>query len=734
MPSPSTKIRAVVATLTLASWAAPTAAEDAPRPPPAASGAPQLACPGPAVGPIVPPAPDRSKEPVIIYARELDAGKTSVGEARGDVEMFRADQHLRTERFLYDPLREVVSVPGAVEYEDQQVWFEGREARYSFLEETGEFRGIRYGLTGSSANGHAEEARLVGGHTSILRGVDYTTCPEGTPDWLLSAKELELRHEEGFGTARGAKLVFRNVPVLYAPWFTFPIDDRRKTGFLYPNLGQNSDSGLEIGIPWYWNIAPNQDATLEPHYFSRRGLMLYSQYRFLTRRTEGTLELDYMPDDRLVDGERHYYKARLGARPSERWRADALLERVSDDRYFQDFGTNLGQTALQFLRSYGALSAVGRYWDLQLVADAFQVIDEAVRPENEPYKRLPRLSFRLDQPLGGSDFYLGLDSEAVYFQRDEGVTGARVDLAPRLYWDGRNDWGFLRPSVALRYIGYGLDMDGQAGDDSPSVSTPIYSIDSGIVMDRRTASGDLQTLEPRIFYLYVPYDEQSGNPVFDTGEFTFGYSQLFNTNRFAGGDRQGDANQLSLGVSTRRFDGASGKVLWSLSLGQIFYFDRQRVQLDEAPVFDKDTSPFLAEFRWRPFAPVSASIGAQWDWDLDQLDVGMLGIEYRSKRGLRSAFEYRYRRDRVDQFDLRVLWPVTERWRLLTRFNYSFSDRDMLEFQGGVEYESCCWALRTVLRRYLKNRAGEYRDTIFIELNLKGLASIGSRGARLFGN
>jgi LPS-assembly protein len=691
-------------------------------------------CPDLRLGAAVPPAPDRSLAPIVIYARELDAGKSTLGEARGAVELFRADQHMTTERILYDPSTETVTVPGEVEYRDQQVWFRGKEASYSFLEESGWFSWIDYGLTGSVANGSAERAELLGGHTSILHRLDYTTCPGDQPAWQLFARELELEHEKGMGTARGAKLTFKNVPILYAPYFSFPIDDRRKSGFLYPSLGHNSDTGLEIGIPWYWNIAPNHDATIEPRYFTDRGFMLSGEYRFLTRRTGGSFELDYMPNDREADRERYRYLFQHRATPLQRWRTSLVIDRVSDDRYYQDFGNSLGQTSRQFLRSSAELRGVGRYWNLVLTADDFQVIDESVLPSNEPYRRVPRLVYWLDRPLTASGLTVALDSELVYFDRDVGATGARLDVLPRLYWEMREHWGFLKPTIGYRYTAYDLDLSGMPGDDTPSTGVSIASLDAGLVFDRRSPNGDLQTLEPRLFYLYVPSKDQDEQPLFDTGEFTFGFSQLFNTNRFAGGDRQGDANQLSAAVTTRRFDGPSGQVLWSLSLGQIFYFRDRVVQLDEAPTMTEDLSPFLAEFRWRPFARISATAGAQWNWQDDQLDLGMFGLQYRGENGRRAAFEYRYRRQRVDQFDFRIFWPISARWRALSRVNYSFSDSDMLEFQGGVEYESCCWAVRTVLRRYLRNRDGDYRNAIYVEFNLKGLASIGTRGRELFSN
>ncbi|MCW8872752.1 MAG: LPS assembly protein LptD [Xanthomonadales bacterium] len=692
----------------------------------------QSACPDLTLGPAIAQTPDRSRAPIVIYAKELDAGKETLGEARGDVELFRADQHIKTDRILYDPATEVVTVPGRIDYQDQQVWFRGQQASYSFLEESGWFSGIDYGLTGSVANGSAERAELAGGNTSILHRLDYTTCPSDKPDWQLFARELELRHDEGMGKARGAKLTFKGVPILYAPYFSFPIDDRRKSGFLYPSVGHANDTGFEIGAPWYWNIAPNHDAVIEPRYFTERGFMLSGDYRFLTRRTSGEFDMDYLRNDRKTDEERYRYLFKHFSSPRQRWRTSLVVDRVSDDRYYQDFGTSLGQTSKQFLRSSAELRGVGPYWNLMLTADDFQVIDESVLPANEPYRRVPRVLFWLDRPLTDSGLSLALDSEVVYFDRDAGTIGARADLYPNIYWDMRKHWGFLKPAVGYRYTAYDLDLRGSPGNDNPSTGTMIASMDAGLIFDRRAANGDLQTLEPRVFYLHVPREDQDDQPLFDTGDFTFGFSQLFNTNRFSGGDRQGDANQLSMAVSTRRFDGPSGQVLWSLSFGQIFYFSPREVQLDGAPVMDEDLAPFLAEYRWRPFSRLSAAAAAQYNWQDNELDLGMFGIEYRGDEGRRAAFEYRYRRDRVDQFDIRVFWPITSSWRALSRINYSFADSDMLEFQAGVEYESCCWAVRTVVRRYLRNRDGDYRDAIYLEFNLKGLASIGTSGRELF--
>ncbi len=682
----------------------------------------------------MPPAPDRSDAPIIMYATQLDASNLDLARASGHVELFRADQHLTTEQILYDPANKEITMPVAVSYEDQQVWVRGEKAHYNFEDESGKFLQIDYGLTGSSANGSAEWIELIGGHTSQLHRIVYTTCPSEQPDWELSASKLELQHEKGIGVALGAKLKFKGIPILYVPWFTFPIDDRRKSGFLYPSFGNTNDNGFELGIPWYWNIAPNHDATIEPRYFANRGFLVSGEYRFLTRKTHGVLDFDYMPDDSRTDDQRYYYHFQHYAAPIKRWRTALMLERVSDDQYFLDFGTSLFQTSRQFLRSSATMNGVGRYWNFELMVDDFQIIDAAIRPENEPYRRVPRLAFWMDRPLFRSDFSFRLDSELVYFDRDIGTTGARLDIYPKVYWEHFAAWGFIKPGLGYRYTAYDLGQLDSTLDDSPDRGTLIASLDAGLFFDRLSNGGNNQTLEPRLFYLYVPFENQDELPDFDTGEFTFGFSQLFNTNRFAGADRQGDANQLSVALTTRTLNGQNGQELWRLSFGQIFYFESQRVQVDVQPEMDENLSPFIAELAWQPFQRVSTVAGLQYDWEENLIDVGSIGLRWSGKKGERIGFEYRFRRDQVDQFDFRVFWPINERWKVLTRINYSFADNDILEVQGGVEYESCCWAIRTVLRRYLKNSDGDYRDGIFFELNLKGLASLGTRTQELFRN
>ena len=699
----------------------------------AESGIPELACPGPSLAPMVKNTPDRSKAHIFVMTRQFEARNKGMAVARDDVELRRMDQLLKTELLQYDTQSETITMPGKVVYEDSVMYINGTSAQYNFIDESGRFLDVGYGLTGSSARGSASQVTLESGTHSTLNTVQFTTCPGETPQWLLKAKELDLDFEEGVGTVKGAQLRFFDIPFLYLPYMTFPIDDRRKSGFLYPYISTANDNGFEFSAPYYWNISPAMDATITPRYFTERGFMLTGEYRFITPRTGGELDFDYMRDDTKTGDTRYHYRFAHNARFTKRWSSQFLIDRVSDDQYFQDFSNSLAAASRQYLRSKYGIYGSGRHWQLRTYIDDFQVVDEAVDPLNTPYTRLPRIVFDLDKPLGFQGLGLLMDAELVYFDRDIGVTGSRFDIYPRIEWNIETNWGYVKPSAGYRYTSYDLNWHGLPGDTSPNRGTEILSFDTGIFFERDTNKGHLQTLEPRLFYLYVPYEDQQGFPDFDTAPFTFGFSQLFHYNRFTGADRQSDANQLTLAITTRSIDQINGRELWSLSFGQILYFEDQRVlSIDNEPLLSEDSSPFIAEFVYRLSNRLNARIGTQWDWQDNQFDVAVIGATYSATSGLRLGAEYRYRRGTVDQFDIRYYQPINESWRVLGRVNYSLLDSDLLAAEAGFEYDSCCWALRLVAKRFLRNREGDHRDAIYLQLVLKGLGGFGRRPAPLF--
>lgn len=693
---------------------------------------PAISCPGPSLAPLLKDIPDRQAAHISLKSRSFSASPNVEAEALGQVELRRADQLLLTEILRYNPHTETVTMPGRVIYEDSILHVTGNAAQYSFLDENGHFSNIDYGLTGSSANGTAEEIQLNSKTHSILKQPQFTTCPGEEPEWLLTAKELELNFDNGVGTAKGAKLEFFDIPFIYLPYMTFPINDQRKSGFLYPLVSTANDNGFEFGIPYYWNIAPNQDASLTPRYLSNRGAMVTGEYRFITRKTGGSLNFDWLPSDKKTRELRYHYRVVHDAAITRRWNTHVVVDRVSDDQYFQDFSNSLASASRQYLRSNAGINGSGRFWTFSMIADDFQVVDESVNVLNEPYRRLPRIAFDLDRPLGHRGLRLQLDTELVYFDRDIGVTGSRFDIYPRIEWDIRTNWGYMRPSAGYRYTSYKLEWPGDQGDDSPDRGTEIISFDTGMFMERYGKSGNVQTLEPRLYYLYVPFKEQSNLPDFDSAPFTFGFSQLFHFNRFTGADRQSDANQLTLALTTRSINQRLGRELWSLSFGQIVYFEDQRVQPAGSEPLDDSASPFIAEFVLHPTRSISSRLAAQWDWQNSEFDVATLGVTHRSANGRRLGAEYRFRRNSLDQFDIRYYEPINENWRILGRVNYSLRESDLLSAEAGFEYESCCWALRVVAKRFLRNRDGDHRDAIYVELLLKGLTNIGRRSAPLF--
>ena len=694
---------------------------------------PKLACPGPSLAPMVENVPDRSGANISVKTRQFDAQNRGMAEARDDVELRRADQLLTTELLQYDTQTETVTMPGKVFYEDSIMYINGTSAQYNFLDESGSFLDVDYGLMGSSAKGSATEVTLDSGSHSILHSLQFTTCPGETPEWLLKAKELELDFEDGVGSVKGAQLRFFDIPFLYLPYMTFPIDDRRKSGFLYPYISTANDNGFEFSTPYYWNIAPAQDATITPRYFTERGFMLTGEYRFITPRTGGILNFDYMRDDTKTGDTRFHYRFAHDARFSPRWNSEFLVDRVSDDQYFQDFSNSLAGASRQYLRSKYGIYGSGRHWQLQTYVDDFQVVDDAVDPLNKPYTRLPRVLFDLDKPLGFQGLGLRLDAELVYFDRNNGVTGTRFDIYPRFEWNIETNWGYVRPSAGYRYTTYDLNWHGLPGDGSLDRGTEILSFDTGLFFERDSKKGNLQTLEPRLFYLYVPYRDQQGFPDFDTAPFTFGFSQLFHYSRFTGADRQSDANQLTFALTTRSINQVSGRELWSLSFGQIVYFENQRIlSVDNHPTLSENSSPFIAEFKLNLTSRLVARIATQWDWQNSQFDVALLGAAYTSPKGLRLGAEYRYRRGTVDQFDIRYYQPINESWRVLGRVNYSMLDNDLLSAEAGFEYDSCCWALQFTAKRFLRNREGDHRDALYVQLVLKGLGGFGRQTAPLF--
>jgi LPS-assembly protein len=619
-----------------------------------------------------------------------------------------------------------VALKGKVEYLDPTVRVEGKGGSYA--EATGgSFEGARFELVDGTGRGAAKSVTLHDQTVLDLERVRFTTCPPGNEDWLLSASRISIDQESSTGTGRDVRLDFLGVPLIYTPWISFPVGDQRKTGLLFPAFGSGGKTGTQVVVPWYWNIAPNYDATLTNRYFSSRGYRIDPEFRYLTERSRGTIDVQYLPYDLEEKEARGLYEFRdvTFLQPRTRGLIDAAY--VSDDSYFEDFGVGFEGTSVIFLRQLAEMRKdVGR-WSLIGRAQNYQVIDSALADDERPYAMLPQLVAlaRWDNLAGG--FGAAVDAEAVNFQRDAGPQGVRVDAQPLLRWRTGQRSSYIEANAAWRYTAYALNDNAPGADDGPSRSLPVLSLDSGLVLERPVGSKNqrLQTLEPRLLYLYVPYRDQNALPIFDTDTPQLNMVELFRTNRFVGADRVGDANQVSVGLTSRLLDALDGRQYLTATLGQAYYFEDPRVTLPGETPSRRSTSDLIAELELSAFKDWNARVGYQFDPNASQTERAEFGLQYRPAGDRVINAGYRYQRDLLEQFDVSAAWPIAKQWRGFARWVYSLYEDKTLDQFVGFEYSSCCWALRVVTRRFVSSRTGDSDNSIGLQLELKGLSSVG---------
>lgn len=692
---------------------------------------------------------DPTTQPTDIGGDVLEGTEGDVLNLSGNVLLRRGNQVLATDRLSYDQQKETYSAEGSVRYQDGGMRLIAARAAGSQAEDRHKLEDIRYQLLRRRGNGGAESIEMIGS-VGRMRRSTYSTCPPGEGRlWELRAGDIEVDTEEGIGTARNATLRLGKVPVLYLPWFRFPVDDRRRTGLLYPTIGTSGRNGFDWSQPIYLNLAPNMDATLEPRLMTQRGLQLGGEYRYLTRTGRGELDLAYLPSDRLTDRERE--EEILEGVPSENrrrddrgfaryvgvqnfgpsWQARANLLWISDPRYLDDNSSTLNAGTLSFALSDIGLYGRGRTWNASVTADYWQLADYTLREADMPFDRLPRAQFDWQDRLGGM-FTASLQSELVRFDHSEYAGATRLDLKPAIGLDLEGASWFFKPNLAWRYTGYALERDPAlpGRDRSVSRSVPIATLDAGLFFDRHLRLGSedtgyLNTLEPRIFYFNAPYRDQSDIPLFDTRPLTFSWGQLFRDNRYAGADRQADGNQLTLAVSSRLIRESDGFERLSASLGQIRYFEESRVVIPGELPIDEAKSAWVADMTYAPTDRWTIGGSYQWNPKEGRRDLASIRARYLIGDSGILNMRYRYRRDLLEQADLSFLYPINRNWSLVGRYYYSIQDRQLLEGIAGVQWESCCVAVRLVGRRYLRNRGEELNNAIQLEIELKGLGSAG---------
>ncbi len=652
----------------------------------------------------------------------------------GNAEVLWQRQRLEAAEVKYSRKNDSLDASGPVFYQQPGLLVSASSAHMELSKDQGRLDNTEYRLPKRRGRGSADVAHIEDRERSRFENISYTTCAPGNDDWALKASELELDRESGVGTARQATVAFKGVPFIYLPYVTFPIDDRRKSGFLIPSIGHSDETGIDISVPYYFNIAPNMDATLTPRIMSKRGLLLGGEFRYLGDWYYSETRAEIIPDDREQNpGEsstRGIFEHEGNSPRDKRWQVETDIKYVSDNEYLDEIGSSIAASSVQQLERRGDLRYYGDGWDVLARLQYYQNIDDFRPLADRPYSRLPQLLLNLDRDI--KKFRFELDSEYVYFDRDKSVHGHRFDLHPSVSMPLIKSWGYLTPKISGRYTTYGLTDEGVGNPDDPNRTLFSFSLDSGLFFERQGSwfgRNVTHTLEPRLFYLYTPYKNQDNLPVFDASEVDFSFAQLFRENRFYGKDRIGDANQLTAALTTRALDNASGQELFRASIGQIFYFRDRDVQLPGIADIEDSSSAIVAELAARLSNNWSVRGTMQWDSHNDSHHTrqSAIHLNYLDEDGAIFNLAHRYRVGLIEQSDLSLRWPVTNNVNAVARWNYSWRERDTLDSFAGIEYDSCCWAIRAVAHHYIHDNGQSDNTAFLIQLELKGLTGFGSR-------
>ncbi len=699
-------------------------------------------CGGPLALPQVPaslPGAEPEKpETVHIESDDADLSREGASSLSGNVHLQRGARHLRAERLVYEHETEEAIAEGGVEFWDEGLYLGAEKVQIGLAENYAIAEHARFMLQEAHAQGGAQQISLRGRESVLVEDGHYTTCNPDDEVWVLEAKRVELDRVEHIGVARDVWVRVRGVPVFYSPVLAFPLSDERKSGLLPPTVRVSDASGLELGADYYLNLAPNRDATLGGRWLQERGVLASGEYRYLMPWGRGRLNGEYMPEDRKYGGERGALGFRHLGSFASRWSADVDYQWASDSDYFEDFGSDLDESARSHLPQRADLVYAGPwFWTRGRIQD-YQTLDD-LEAEHLPYARLPQILAMTRLPERNRQINFAGAVELARFERASGITGNRADLHSSLHFPLRGPSAFLVPKLGLRLTHYDLSGTASGADETPSRLVPTFSVDGGLAYERNIAfsSQDLvQTLEPRAFYLLVPSTRQDDLPLFDTGHASLDFGQLFRENRFNGADRIGDANQLTLALTSRLLSPTRGAELARASVGQIYYFRDREVTLSGLAPDDDSVSDLIAEATMDALQPFRLRAALHWDPDESRSSKLSAGLRYQPDRGRVVNAAYRFLRadpsreqDQLEQVDLSVTWPLGWSWRAIGRVNYAIREGRNIESFAGLEHDGCCLALRAVVGRHLSGRTGDYTNAVFLNFEFKGLGGTGTSGA-----
>ena len=708
--------------------------------------------------------------PAYLEADSIDGDPDSDLTLTGNAQVRRIDGVIKGDRINYRKDSGEVDVEGSARMMRDGTLVTGPRAKFNVDKYTGEIEKPNFWMGATGGFAVAEHADIFSKSQMRLHTVTYSGCNCEKPSWYIKATTVDVDFDENEGVARNGVLYFKDVPILASPYMTFPVKKERKSGFLMPTYGTTSQGGLDISLPYYFNLAPNYDITLVPRYFSKRGMQLGGEFRYLGAGYGGAMIGTYLPSDQLRDRDRWMFRWAHQQILGNGFYTDWDYAKVSDDNYFRDISQlGLNQAPTTYLPQRARVGWASSYWSAYAQVYKYQTLQDPDAPLSPPYDKLPELFLRgARYDWGGFD--VDWTSTAVRFrlpeinQRRYGPDGDRLQSYPTISYPIIRPGWFIVPKAGVNFTQYqmrwynrdwyGLDGTGDASRYPRSMSrtVPIFSLDMGMVFDRETTlfgKPSTQTLEPRLYYLKVPYRDQSRLPVFDTSLSDFSFPQAFEENIYTGGwDRIANADQLTAALTTRWLDADTGFERLSLSGAQRIYFEDQKVTLPGETPRKNVRSDFLVAASAALTDTVSTDLGAQYNPYDNRWSRALISARWSPQRLTTVALSYRYQRDPApgisyqpqgqNQVSLAVQWPFTKRWYGVGRVDYSLRSGPsttianlndsprVTQAIAGLEYKGdCCWVGRVVYQRYAVS-AKDANSAVFFQLELTGLGALGT--------
>ena len=658
----------------------------------------------------------------------------------GNAELERDGMMVSAEKLTYDKAADSFSGEGDIRIQDPTGnVFQAQSMEIEVETLIGTADDVEYTLTAKEAGANLPDGKPIRAH-GVAKRIDfeghdlvtlhdatYSTCRKDKEIAVLNAGKIELDKSAGVGKAKNMKLRLWDVPVFWFPYVSFPLSDDRKSGFLMPTIGSTDRAGTVIKVPYYLNINPAMDATLSANYYSKRGAQLQGEYRYLNKQGKGIFNGAYLADDKETGENRYGYQIDLQQRFARNWSANIDYAKVSDEDYFEDFSGNLLLTSATYLRQEGRVDYSGSWLRANALYSEFQTIDEDIPEASRPYTREPAISFSTNIPKV-NDFRFDAYGSYTDFQRTDRVSGPRSDLGASVAYDFRKIYGFFKPKATFRYTSYDLTDVANGEVTDPDRSLGIFSLDSGLYFDKDSfikGRDFTTTLEPRLFYLYVPYEDQTDIPIFDTGESTFSMGTMFRENRFTGPDRIGDANQLTVALTSRLIDAEGGEDLLKGTLGQIYYFDDRLVSLSTDPTEPQtfNRSDFVGELYTKLNSKFYMYNFLQYDSEESEIGDFKTDLRYTkdARRGINVG--YYYNNNGSQQVNADVAWALAPRWQLNANARYDVEESDFLRSGLAVGYNACCWGVTVAAQRRIDNNS-EYVNAFLLTLKLNGLTNI----------